>query len=193
MLIHVKAYCEGSYRDFCGIGSGINNSVAIPAIMNIYMKLRNMTNFYVAYQGEMNRLFGKRGREKLLTIWKKILKDRSLILICILISKVILPGFCLTQSRASFLCCCSYCRILSVWLFVLVSHKPSIYLLICYMATKEMHLVFYQIIPLFLASFIVSHRVFPEPMPPLATLTLRGLALHPEQCLQQFMRYSFRL
>lgn len=32
MLIHVKAYCEGSYRDFCGIGSGINNSVAIPAI-----------------------------------------------------------------------------------------------------------------------------------------------------------------
>lgn len=77
MLIHVKAYCEGSYRDFCGIGSGINNSVAIPAIDEYIYETSKYDKFLCGILGEMNRLFGKRGREKLLTIWKKILKDRS--------------------------------------------------------------------------------------------------------------------
>lgn len=45
MLIYVKVYCEGSYRDFCGIGLGINNLVVILVIEEYIYEISKYDKF----------------------------------------------------------------------------------------------------------------------------------------------------
>lgn len=108
-------------------------------------------------------------------------KHRSLILVSMAtLHKVILTGFCLTESKVSFYACCSYCRILPVCLLHWYLIKPIhvCFLEIRFIATKVNTSYFLPDYPSSPYFFPLLPHAHSWNMPPRATLTLRSLPLN---------------
>lgn len=83
-------------------------------------------------------------------------------------------------------------RIISMWLFTLMSLKPNAGLSYSLYGHKGNASYFCHTTPLSLTSALVPRHALSQPMPPPVSLIFRSLALSQGWHLQQFMHYSFK-